>query len=478
MANSRKSRSLNKFGEAEIAFERALEKIQARVSILTNEKQTSFAVAYSGGLDSSVLLHLACRYAKSKGLKVHAFHIHHGLSPNADAWLEHCRAEAEQQGAIFSSVKAKIDSRSIVKDGVEQAARIARYATLRDLSRLNDIHLLLAAHHRDDQAETLMLQLMRGAGLPGLSGMAALQEEHALLGKGISLGRPLLEVGRAALERYADRHSLSFVTDESNQDASFRRNALRQIVFPLLEEHFPGFSSCVARSASHIRSAQCLLEDVAESDLGKCRDTIENQAAVNLDELAKLSPLRRDNVLRHWLNGLAVQMPSTARLEELRLQFLDSQPDRHPLFELGQVALSRLGQYLILHPNPGNPPTEEILLQWQGQDTIPVPQWHGTLLFERVEQNGIAAEALFEKPIAIRARGGRERLKIASNRPSRTLKNLFQEAGIPVWRREWLPLVYLQQDLIFAGGLGMDVRHCSSGGGIALSWRPDWQSTS
>ncbi len=467
---------MNKRGEVELAFERALEGIQARVSVLAAGKITSFAVAYSGGLDSSVLLHLACRYAHSHSMKVYAFHVHHGLSPNADDWLQHCRIEAEKLGAQFDAAKLHISAESVSAHGTEQAARIGRYKALGEMCGKSGLRLLLAAHHQDDQAETLMLQLLRGAGLPGLSGMAAMQEDHALLNGDIVLGRPLLEVSRAALEEYASRHRLPYVVDESNQDASYRRNALRQCVFPVLREHFAGFSACIARSASHIRTAQTLLQELAALDLEKCRSEFD-EMALNLDALNSLSSQRLNNVLRHWLDALGLQMPSTARLEELRLQLLKAQHDKQPRIEFGEFALSRVGRYLVLHPNLGSAPAEEMSLQWQGEAEIPIPRWHGTLVFERVEANGIAERELLALPLAIRARRGQEKLKIAANRPSKTLKNLFQEALIPVWQREWLPLVYLNQKLVFVAGLGMNVSHSSDDGPIALSWRPAWQNT-
>jgi tRNA(Ile)-lysidine synthase len=318
--------------------------------------------------------------------------------------------------------------------------------------------------------------LMRGAGLPGLSGMAAFQENHGLLGRDICLGRPLLELSRAELEDYAHRHSLRYVTDESNQDSSYRRNALRNLVFPLLEEHFPGFRSCVARSASHIRSTQNVVHELTTADLEKCLDKTDHMA-LDLHELSVLSPQRRDNVLRQWLNDLGMRTPSTARLEQVHRQLLDAEPDRHPLLEFEDFALSRLGQRVIFRPRLGSPCKEELLLQWHGEREIAVPQWRGTLVFEPVERDGIARHELLANALAIKPRAGQERLKTVSNRPSKTLKNLFQEAAIPVWQREWLPLIYMRTEIVAVAGLGMDARRCSSDGDIRLAWRPDWQNT-
>ncbi|MGV3741228.1 MAG: tRNA lysidine(34) synthetase TilS [Burkholderiaceae bacterium] len=462
--------------EVEIAFERALEQIQARVSVLAGEKKDRIAVAYSGGLDSTVLLHLSCRYMQSHSSAVHAFHVHHGLSPNADGWLAHCRIEAGKLGAVFEAGKIDIDAGSVARHGVEQAARIGRYEILDELCRKHGIILLLAAHHQDDQAETVMLQLIRGAGLPGLSGMALLQEDHALLSRELLLGRPLLQVSRAALEGYATRHALSYVTDESNQDVSYRRNALRNLVFPILQKYFPGFAPCIARSAQHLQSAQLLLQELAASDLRQCMDA-EDETALQLDELRKLSAQRCDNLLRHWLDRSGMPMAGSTRLEQLRQQLINAQHDRHPVWEFGPMSVSRVGSRVMLRPNLGAPPEDEISIQWKGQSEIAVPEWRGTLVFEQVSENGIAERKLREMLLVIRARSGRERLKTAHNRPSRSLKNLFQETAVPVWQRQWLPLFCLERNLVFVAGLGMDVRQCENGPGIRLSWRPDWRNT-
>lgn len=467
---------MNKRSEAESAFERALEMIQARVSVSAAGKSASLALAYSGGLDSTVLLHLLVRYAQARSMQVHAFHVHHGLSPHANAWLQHCRSEALRLGASFGAVQLHIDPESIRAHGIEHAARVGRYKALAAMCSRKSVGLLLAAHHQDDQAETLMLQLMRGAGLPGLCGMAFVQEDHALLGKEIVLGRPLLECSRTALEEYASLHGLTHVEDESNQDISYRRNALRHAVFPLLQEHFPGFAACIARSASHVQTAQHLLDELAESDLKDCRDVLDD-ISLRLNRLAGLSPQRCNNLLRYWLYGLGMPAPSTARLEELRQQMLQARHDRQPLLELGNFALSRGGDCLILHPKLGQPPKEELALQWQGEAAIAIPQWRGTLRFDRVESGGIAEHRLLAAPIAIRARHGQERLKVAANRPSKSLKNLFQEAAVPAWQREWLPLAYLDRQLVFVAKLGMDVRYRTAEAGITLNWHFDWQST-
>ncbi len=473
MANSRKSRNRNKDGDVQAAFERALGNFLARVYVSATagsaeptENRVSIAVAYSGGLDSSVLLHLASQYAAAHDLPIHAFHIHHGLSSNADAWAAHCQSESDKCGAAFADCKVAVaaDGR-----GTEEAARIARYAGLRDLCRRHRVSLLLTAHHQDDQAETVLLQLMRGAGLPGLSGMPAFQQHHDLLGLDIALGRPLLGIARADLEQAAQRFGVKHVVDESNADVRYRRNALRHTIFPVTETYFPGFSSLVARTASHAQSAQLLLHELAMMDLAVCKASGGN-AALEIAKLKNLSTERTDNLLRHWLHEHGVRPPSASRLDEIRAQMFEAVSDTHPFFDFDTVKLHRIGNRLELHPNMGTPPCDALTLQWRDEGRIDVPQWHGRLIFERTEGMGLDAGRLRNGPLTLRPRIGQERLKVAANRPSKSLKSLFQELSIAPWRRGWLPLVYLDSDLVFAAELGMDIRHLVQGESVAIRW--------
>lgn len=467
MANSRKSRSLNKEGGVAAAYERALGAILARVAV--SGPALRIGIAFSGGLDSSVLLHAASRHAQAHNLDLRAFHIHHGLSPNADGWMTHCAREAAACGVPMLSRQVGLGDGG---RGVEEAARIARYQALGDLCRETGCSLLLTAHHQDDQAETVLLQLLRGAGLPGLSGMAPFQPGHDLLGDGVALGRPLLGLRRAELEAYAGQAGLGHVTDESNADPRYRRNALRQDVAPVLERHFPGFAPLVARSAGHVQSAQALLQELAEIDLAACR-AADWSAPLYVPALQTLSARRADNLLRHWLYRNRVQLPSASRLEEIRSQMLGAAGDMHPFFDFGPMTLRRIGSRLELHPRLGTPPQAPVALRWQGQAELPVPAWRGRLVLEPTDGLGISQEELRRHALMLHPRSGQERLKVAANRPSRSLKALYQEAEIAPWRRLWSPLLYLNGELVFVAGLGMDVRHAAMGDAVLLRWEAD-----
>jgi tRNA(Ile)-lysidine synthase len=448
-----------------IKFARALEEILARVFVCAFERPRHVAVAFSGGLDSCVLLHLLSHYAKTDALVIHAFHIHHGLSPRADEWLEHCRKVAGLNGAIFDACHVVLDPND--RRGVEGAARAKRYAALGDLCRRYGIGLLLTAHHRNDQAETVLLQMMRGAGLPGLAGMPVCHADHPLLGGRVVLGRPLLGIDRSALEQEALQSGLTYVDDESNADWRFRRNALRLGVVPLLEQSAPGCTAAIARVASHAQTAMHLLDDLADIDLAACR--IDDSAlALDIGRL-KVLPLRRiANVLRRWLRLHGVTPPSASALDGLCRQMLMAAQDAQPVFDIGTMQLCRFRNELRLSSKPPNaPPPVEVA--WTGEPVLECLQWRGRLLFQRAQQ-GLPLRLLQENPLRLSARMGAEKLKPALNRPAKSLKKLYQEMALSPWQRQQLPLLYAGPHLVFAAGIGINMHHVVEGECVRLRW--------
>lgn len=465
MENIRNSLKLSKSELASfVAFERALEEILTRVVVSAERK---IAVAYSGGLDSSVLLHLVKKFCASRHITLYAFHIHHGISSNADAWLAHCATTAKQEDIHFFSHRVNLTD--VAEHGIEQSARIARYAALSALCSQHQIPLLITAHHQDDQAESVLLQMLRGSGLPGLSGMAELQLQHGLLEGDIALGRPLLQLTREQLEGLATTLEIKHIDDESNADTRYKRNAVRALIAPVLEKHFPGFATQFARSARHIQSAQRLLDELAQSDLEQCTEG----SVVYLDKLQSLSVDRIDNLLRCWIRDLSPYVPSSAQLEQLHQQMLHTSHEAHPVIEIAGFYFQRRGQQLHATKEHSKqlPPSEIISLVWQGEAEIALPAWQGKIKFEESAEGGLDAVALRKGPLSMRPRSGSEKLKPDSARPTRTLKNLFQESQIPVQDRIWLPLLYLGDELIFAAGLGIDKTRCfTERGGILISW--------
>jgi tRNA(Ile)-lysidine synthase len=431
----------------------------------------------SGGLDSMVLLHLAHAWAREHDVELFAFHVHHGLSPNAGQWLAHCEAACASLGVGF-------DHRSVVvnkgKSGIEQAARKLRYAALGDMCRAHGAKILLTAHHLDDQAETVFLQLLRGSGPAGLSGMDVSNQAQSLLGDAeLSIVRPLLPVPRAELEAHAREHGIAWIDDESNQDVRYARNALRHQVMPALAQAFPGFQQRVARSAAHAQSAQRLLNELAAQDLAAC---LEGES-LSIARLRELSRDRIDNLLRYWFGTRKLNMPSTAWLEEMVTQVLEAREGAQLRVTHPECEIRRHRDHLFITPRlpdlPGMRDPDDIgvidregqAFRWNGEASIAFPDYGGVLHFEQAAQ-GFDAGWLRGQALQIDFRTGGERLKSAANRPTRSLKAHYQALGVPAWERERLPVVTAGRDLLFAAGIGMDCTHIGTGDGpfIALRW--------
>ena len=458
-------------------FERALEVILARVSVLAPGRQgenrplRTIGVACSGGLDSSALLHLAYRHAADHGIALYAFHVHHGISPNADSWLVHCERECVRLGIRFDVRRISVATRK--RDGVEQAARISRYAALGEMCRLHQVPLLLTAHHLDDQAETVLLQMLRGSGIAGLSGMENANIAPELLGNpDLIMARPLLDVSRIELERFVAARKIAYVEDESNTDPRYARNALRHNVLPSLDEYFPGFQQRLARSAQHAQAAQRLLEEVAAQDMLVCSDG----DCVLVKPLKQLSTDRIDNVLRYWFASRGMRMPTAAWLSEMREQIFGARDDArvcvtHSDCEVhryrGRIFLVPRSDDVRLHASPQ-------MFRWQGETHLHFPAYGGTLFFDAA-QEGVDGDWLLTQDLMIRPRSGGEKLKLAPNRPTRSLKHHYQALDIPVWERTRLPVIMAAEQLLFAAGIGMNWRGLPCGGSrhVRLRWERD-----
>jgi tRNA(Ile)-lysidine synthase len=458
------------------AFERALGEILARVSLSDGEDADhgnlrSIAVAYSGGLDSSALLHLAHDYSREHGISLHAFHVHHGLSGNADEWLRHCESQCERLGISFD-----VRHVAITKDngkGIEEAARSRRYAALGEMCRTHQVSLLLTAHHQDDQAETVLLQLLRGAGVAGLSGMDASNTAAGLLGDpDLTLARPLLSVTRNDLESYAARREADHVEDESNADLRFSRNALRHQVLPLLAHHFPGFQERLARTARHAQFAQRLLDQLAQADWQICRD----REHLDAGRLKCLDSDRISNLLRYWLGLHGLQMPSTAWLLQAQTQLLAARDDAQICIALADCEIRRYrNRIMLIHKSHLDADEVALPFAWRGETQIYVKEYGGTLQFSATELDGVDAVWLRGQQLQIRNYRGELRLKIATNRSTRSLKSHCQERSIPAWERKQMPLLFIGAELLFAAGVGTACKFLGEGPGqrIRITWESD-----
>ena len=440
----------------------------------------AMAVALSGGLDSSALLHLAHAYAQAHGVTLYAFHIHHGLSPNADAWQAHCAQACAALGITFEARRVTLVKKE--KSGTEEAARKSRYAALGALCREHNVPLLLTAHHQDDQAETVLLQLLRGSGTAGLSGMDAANAAPDLLANPeLVMARPLLSASRKQLDAYVTTHGIAYINDESNDDPRFARNALRHHVMPALAQAFPGFQERFARSAHHAQSAQRLLTELAQQDLAAALDG----DCLQIAKLRELSTDRSYNLLRHWFHTRGLRMPSMAWLSEMLVQLLEARYDAQLLVTHPDCHVRRHRDRLYLTPKladlegtredqfDDSPGTD---FRWNGEAELPFPAYGGVLRFEAVGEGepGLPADWLKAQKLVIEFRRGGERLKLADNRPTRALKYHYQALDIPAWERTRLPVVKAADHLLFAAGIGMDCHRMKNEGGER--YRLYWQA--
>ncbi|MDR6394813.1 tRNA lysidine(34) synthetase TilS [Herbaspirillum seropedicae] len=438
----------------------------------------TLAVAYSGGLDSTVLLWVAAQWARENGgtSRLAPLHVHHGLSPHADAWLAHAQACCAQLGLVLQSERVQLEG--VADSGVEEAARLARYAALGRLCRQQGARVLLTAHHLDDQAETVLLQLLRGSGLAGLSGMDRCNTAPALLGDDrLLMARPFLGVTRAQLEAVADAMSLKWIEDESNSDPRYTRNALRHQVMPALGQVFPGYQQRLARAAGHAQGAQELLREVAEQDLAHCREDDH----LRMPLLRALSEQRFLNLMRHWFGLRGMRMPSAAWMQEMRHQLLQADVEAQLCVSHPDGEVHRYRERVFLAPRR-MPPDEGAVatLHWDGQAQWRLPAWYGTLHFDRIggddARPGFDLAWLQGKSLLACGRSGGERIRLAANRPARSLKQQYQSADVPAWERPYLPLVWAGESLLFAAGIGMDCGQfvqSATAQRIALRWQPD-----
>ena len=424
------------------------------------------AVAFSGGIDSSVLLDAVARVAGPS--RCIALHVHHGLSPHADQWLAHCEAFAGERGVAFAEAHVKVVHESGVS--VEAAAREARYRALDALCAQHGVTTLWLAQHADDQVETVLLQLLRGAGLAGLAAMAP---AYLPAGATVTRVRPLLHLLRAQLEQYAAARTLAWVDDESNADTRYARNALRHDVLPALAVHFPGYRDALARTAGHAASGQRLLDQLARIDMEAA--SCDEDRALSRDALLALDDDRALNLLRFWIRSLGLPAASTARLSDA-LRQLREVGEVHSLRvdHAGQALRSYRGQIYWEAGDSAEPADETELvaravdqLAWQGESIWRLPQWRGTFVFAEAnagDSGAVPVALLRAAPLGARSRSGGERMRNSAQGPGRTLKNLFQEQGVPAWKRD-VPLLYVGDTLLFVPLLG--VNHA------ALSVKPD-----
>jgi tRNA(Ile)-lysidine synthase len=411
-------------------------------------------VGLSGGLDSVVLLDCLHRLQLIDYFELFAVHVNHQLSPHAQSWVLFCTELCAQK-----KIPLHIETVNIARDsglGIEATAREARYAVFKK----QDADFIAFAHHADDQAETLLLQLLRGAGVKGASAMPMLSDGKP------AMARPLLAVTRSELEHYAAQRGLKWITDESNADIRYDRNYVRHAVMPLIEKRFPAYRTTLGRAAQHFAEASQLLDELAALD---AKDAMQGDV-LSQSAIIKLSEVRAKNLLRFFLAQHRIAMPQATRLDELVRQLQTCGPDAEVSAALGEyeVRAWRGNIYLIDRA----PPAMDLHLAWHGEALLPLAPMAGVLQFTPTKFEGISSAKLQSGAVTVRTRSGGETLQLAANRPRRSLKNLLQESAVPPWQRERLPLLFCGDELVWVPGIGVDLHFQSVVGEAALnvSW--------
>ena len=454
--------------------------LRGQLSILVPAfPNVSLCVALSGGVDSTALL-AALAVKRPASLQLRALHVDHGLRAASKQWAAHCRRLARDLHVPFKVLTTKVERPR--GTSLEAAARDARYRLL--ATELHPGEILLTAHHSDDQLETVLLQLLRGSGLPGIAAMPAL----APFARG-QLARPLLSRSRAELEQWVRERKLTWIEDDSNVDESLDRNYLRLRVLPLIRDRWPGSATAVARSARHAAEAQTLLDTLARADI----DRASYGESLSIKSLRALPPDRLRNALRFWITRAGYLAPDTKRLEEITGPLLDARPDANPFVEWGEgegsARAQRHGDLLSLgprvsrglsRPQPSTrttharddstvtrtartsaasptPPVDlpagdslagrslaerpVIVWSWRDSPVHDLPHDLGKLELEPDDRGPVDLDAL-PHPLTIRWRRGGERLSPRRGGPRRALKNLLQESHVPVNERQRLPLLF------------------------------------
>lgn len=441
--------------------------LRTRLDRLALPADAALCVAFSGGLDSTVLLHSLARLsAEQRSYRLRAVHVDHGLHADSARWREHCEQQARSLQIEFATVRVAVER--IDEVGLEAAARDARYDALRNIVRAGEY--LLSAHHADDQLETTLFALMRGAGLAGLSAMAATQP----FANGW-LVRPLLDFTRAELETWARAEGLTWLSDPSNDNLALDRNFLRQRIVAPLRERWPAAAQTASRSAEHLREAGRALEQLAEIDAehavrGECLD---------VECLRPLNEERRRNLLRYWIRRRGARAPSTRKLAAIEHDMLAAAADRVPCMGWGGWEIRRHRGLLYCERQLPELVLDQAL-EWQAQAPLTLPAGLGKLRLDAATAGGLNLAKL-ATTLDVRFRAGGESVQLAGDAFHRKLKKLLQSAAILPWWRDRLPLIYSDGQLIAVGDLWIAADFAAHPGEAAstIVWedRPQIQST-
>ncbi|MFK8028268.1 MAG: tRNA lysidine(34) synthetase TilS [Gammaproteobacteria bacterium] len=397
----------------------------------------SICIAYSGGIDSSVLLHASHVVCKQTGHSLKVIHIDHQLHEDSQQWSQHCIEQCRLFDIQIETIC--VDLKPFDHHGVEGAAREARYQAFETVLNKDDV--LFTAHHADDQIETVLLQLFRGSGVNGLAGCAQTREIGDAL-----LVRPLLKISRQDIEHYAEQHKLQWLDDPSNHSLVHDRNYLRHEVMPLLHARWPGLRETMARSSQWQGESSDMLAELAELDVA---DVLESDNSLKLESLRKFDNARLKNILREWIKLTGRRVPSADVLDSIIRDAIHSRNDSESCVRWQNNEVRKFRQWIYLQDV--NPPHDETLIyQWNINHPLVIPSLELELTHEKLVQFGVNLNNIDE--LTVRFRQGGEVMRPRGRGCQKALKTLFQEQGVKPWERDRIPLLFHQHQLIFVWG--------------------------
>ncbi len=404
------------------------------------------AIALSGGIDSVVLLNILASLSKQMSFSLSAIHINHGISSNASFWHQFC-----SELCHLYDIPITVKQLNIYKEQGASLEALARNERYYIFSRIKADYIVLA-QHLDDQAETLLLQLFRGAGIKGLSAMPVIRKQKNNIAPQIL--RPLLKVSRSEIEAYAKQYKLNWIEDESNDSIAYNRNFLRHKILPVLKEKYPNYPNVLLRTSQHLSEASLLLDELAELDSKQCLCA----GKLQIEAIQKLSLPRAKNLLRHIFTQHNIRLPSTAKLADILQQLLSKRTDAQRQITVGETVIYCYKGLMYLLPKT-KPPLSSWQQLWNGEKHLLLNDLNCTINFSYSKNQGINEKKLLQEPVVFRLRQGGERFSPHCNRPRRSLKNLLQEASVPPWERKILPLLFSGEKLVWVPGIGIDCEY-------------------
>ena len=418
------------------AFESLLDVLREHVDL---DGRRTFSVAFSGGVDSLVLLHLMSRVRDKYDVSLRALHVDHGIDPHSAEWENQCADTCRSWEIPFRSVR--LDQLDTSKRVPESEARAARYDWMEKNMEGN---ILLTAHHKNDQAETVLLNLMRGAGARGLAGIQYARRFGKCL-----LIRPMLDLTKQQILDYAAEHNLNYIQDPANADRNYDRNYLRHLVLPLLQERWESSVESISRSARNLSDARSILDEAAEEDLYRCMSVGTAMFSIgyplSLDQMQHWRDARIINLLRYWIRESSIPEPSRKQLDSFLSSVMYSESDYAELDWGGyKLCLFQREIYLAWDRKP---PDNKQKVSWDLKEPLVFESEGIRLIPTPVVGYGINKERL-SGSVSVGFRKGGERFRMPEARHSSKLKKLLQAHFVPPWERNILPLIYSGDELV------------------------------